>query len=102
MKGKALTVTQPTDEFAAPKWVEFDVVGTSPSSKTLRIVVRSKQNGSMLGIIQWHSAWRRYTFQPTNAIFEWDCLRDIADETENLTRRHRLKTALEPPLKGVR
>jgi hypothetical protein len=71
------------------KWVEFNIVGASPSGKTLRVMVSAKEGGEELGIIQWRSGWRCYVFEPTNAVFEQDCLRDIADKLERMTAEHK-------------
>jgi len=72
------------------RWVSFIDKGTTPSGKTRRWEVRSKQGGDVLGIVQWWPAWRRYTFQPAYpTTFEQDCLRDIASFIEAATTAHK-------------
>lgn len=60
-----------------------------PSHKTRRWKVLNIR-GHLLGIIQWCSPWRQYTFEPCfPTIFEEDCLREIAQFVEDRTKEHR-------------
>jgi len=44
------------------------------------------QGDEFLGEVKWYSGWRRYVFEPdADAIFEQDCLRDIAGFLETAT-----------------
>lgn len=46
--------------------------------------------GSLLGVIKWFGPWRGYAFfVAPKTIFEWKCLREIANHCEILTKEHR-------------
>lgn len=78
-----------------PRWVTFDYFGVSASGKTKIWTVHSTAGGS-LGEVRWFAPWRKYAYYPqTGCLFEEDCLRDIADFVEKVTREHRAK--LSPP-----
>lgn len=70
-------------------FLRFFETGASPSGKTRVWSVRSVYGGADLGVVKWHAPWRRYCFFPGPALFEEDCLRDIADFVEERTMRHK-------------
>lgn len=73
-----------------PRWIRFEELGFSPSGKTERWAVVSKESGGCLGEVKWFSRWRRYAFYPEmRTLFEHQCLRDIATFCETRTREHR-------------
>ena len=41
-------------------------------------MTRARKPGVHVGDVYWGPGWRRYVFAPGSAIFEQDCLRDIA------------------------
>ena len=72
-------------------FINFKENGASPSGKTKRWVVESKNGGPQLGSIHWYGPWRKYVCEVTNALFDEGCFREIADFMEAETRAHRLK-----------
>lgn len=69
------------------KWVNIELVGTSPTGKTNVWAVTGKggpNNG--IGYIKWHGAWRKYVYYSDEAFYDWDCLRYIAEFCENVTK----------------
>ena len=51
--------------------------------------VRSKEDAE-LGIVKWHSPWRKYCFFPAaSTIFEQVCLHEIAEFIESETAAHK-------------
>lgn len=59
------------------------------TGKTRIFSVHAKSNDAVVGRVKWHGAWRCYAFFPAYpTIFEWKCLRDIADFTERLTKEY--------------
>ena len=58
------------------------------TSKTHILEVKSK-DGAPLGLVKWFGRWRKYSFFPcADTVFEQDCLRDIAEIIEFLTKDH--------------
>lgn len=51
------------------------------TGKTKVWSVDNANDGSHLGKVRWHGAWRKYVFQPIDGWSIWsaDCLRDVAD-----------------------
>jgi len=81
-----------------PAGTHIEFLNITGSGKTEKWSVINRKSTHMLGVIKWHSPWRRYTFQPTHAsIYDWLCLRELADFCENATIRHKLMRA-HPPL----
>lgn len=83
------------------KWIKFIPNGTSPSGKTGRWSVQTVDGQHTLGEIAWYGPWRKYCFFPSvgamaQTVFEWDCLRDIADQLQQLTKVHRENTFIDP------
>lgn len=69
------------------KWLEFLMVGATPSGKTLVWEVRALNGGARLGHVSWFGRWRCYAFWPDpRTIYERECLRDIADFCERETK----------------
>lgn len=78
---------KPVSEF-----IKFIPAGTSPSGKTkvwhVVNVVRP-ETPDQIGIVHWHGAWRKYVYEsPPNSIYDWECLRLIADFIEQKTLEH--------------
>lgn len=73
------------------KYIDFRRPRPSKSGKTKIWKVESYEE-EVLGEISWFGRWRRYAFQPGPfTIFEYDCLRKIADFCENETKKLRRK-----------
>jgi hypothetical protein len=72
------------------KWVKF-VERPAPAGRlTKEWAVVAKQNGDVLGIIDWYGQWRKYVFEPRfGTVYEQDCLRDIATFCESQTRQQK-------------
>lgn len=72
------------------KHVRFEFLEMSSSGKTKVWEVQTTENNLTLGYIRWFGSWRRYAFFPNfKSVFEWTCLRDIANFCEEKTREHR-------------
>lgn len=76
------------------RWIRFSLVseeglpGSRRKTRTWHVV--AKESGFVVGRIAWYTPWRKYAFEPIrSAVFEQDCLRDIADFIEQRTREHR-------------
>jgi hypothetical protein len=76
-----------------PKYIEFHWAGYSKSGATETWNVMPKDNSGSLGIIKWFAAWRCYAFYPplVETVFEKQCLRDIANFCEKVTKLQREK-----------
>jgi len=82
------------------RWIQFEEYPRSVRTKAWRVVgVRS---GTKLGEIRWYSQWRRYCFfrdhidipfGSVGAVFDAECLRDLADFAEARTREHKAALA---------
>lgn len=75
-----------------PKWIRFVELDEYRDRVTKRWRVLSKDSAFPIGIIKWYSAWRRYclfTLPGGKAIFEEQCLRDIALFLESATQAQR-------------
>jgi hypothetical protein len=71
-----------------PKWIDIKEI-ENPGKKTKRYWVVSKETDDTLGYIQWYGPWRKYCFESLGGIiFEWVCMRDIADFIEKATKEH--------------
>lgn len=72
------------------KWLTIVVKPQDPKKKTCEWTVCGVNYGPELGVIKWWAAWRKYCFFPApDALFEQDCLRDIAKTVEELTHEHK-------------
>lgn len=81
------------------KWVDF--VPAIPNKKTKVWDVWPKDAHERIGIIKWFGRWRKYCFFPElNTVYEEDCLRDIAEFIERVTKEHRQKKKLKPLTKN--
>ncbi len=61
-----------------PKFIRFVPVERSVESSAYW-TVQNKKHGDDLGVVEWYSVWRQYTFSAEpGAIFSHDCLNDIA------------------------
>ena len=78
-----------------PKYIRFELEGSSDSGKTQIWKVLTKDSNVLLGHVRWYGPWRCYSFFVSSRdgefdlVFEKTCLRDIANFCENQTQRHR-------------
>lgn len=71
------------------KWIVAFSIRNSPTGKTKVFQIQSKDGQVVLGQVKWYGPWRKYCFYPEGqTIFEWDCLRDIAEFCEKTSRQH--------------
>jgi hypothetical protein len=78
-----------------PRYIRFELEGKSDSGKTQIWKVFTKDSNVLLGYVKWYSPWHRYSFiipfshVQFDLVFEWTCLRDIANFCENQTQQQR-------------
>ncbi len=71
-------------------YIDIVEVGVSASGKTkIWHVVNKRSADDIPGIIKWHGGWRKYVYYSTEAFYDWQCLRQIADFIEDQTTIHR-------------
>jgi hypothetical protein len=76
-------------EMIKKKWIYFKEQ-PSPGRKTKIFTIRSLDGNSFLGLVKWYGAWRKYCFFPSEkTVYEWDCLRDIADFCQEQTKEYK-------------
>lgn len=83
----------------APKWIRFEKQARPKDRVTDRWTVYERaHSGAPIGEVRWFGSWRRYAFNPApGAVFEQDCLRDIAAFCEEQTAaRKRERDRKEP------
>lgn len=72
------------------KWIYF-----SPSHSTGKTIVYNcynKEHASLLGVVKWYGAFRKYSFFPeANIVFEEQCLKDIASFLSRLMLERKIK-----------
>lgn len=51
--------------------------------------VVNKRSGDIIGIIEWYARWRRLVLEGGDAVFDAECLRDIATFMEEETRKRK-------------
>ena len=72
------------------KWIEFIEIELPPTAQTKRWRVVTKEGHAALGMVRWFGNWQKYCFYTEcRAIFEEECLHDIAAFCEEQTRAHR-------------
>jgi hypothetical protein len=78
------------EELDMPGWLKFEPVqGLRSERKTGIWRVGSQSGGLPLGEVRWLSGWRKYAFYPAKgSAFEADCLRELANFCERVTREH--------------
>ena len=51
-------------------------------------LVKDRQSGDILGMIEWYGMWREFIFDPSIAsVFSCDCLTDIAAQISRMNAR---------------
>jgi hypothetical protein len=67
------------DSLTEGKYIDFRLHGLSATGKTKTWVVQNRENGTVLGRINWFGRWRKYVFEPyPDMIFEETCMRNIS------------------------
>lgn len=71
-------------------FIEFIHAGASPSGKTQIWNVVNTNFNEVIGTVHWSGAWRKYVYEtPLGSYYDWECLRLLADFTEEKTLEHR-------------
>lgn len=71
-------------------FIKFELVGPSKSGLTNIWRVVNTNTGEEIGQVYWHGAWRKYVyFTPLDSIYDWECMRLLADFIEEKTMEHR-------------
>lgn len=82
-------------------WIRFDELTPNPATK--RWAVMPKDGSAQIGMVSWYGPWRKYCFFPmASTVFEWVCLREIAEFCESQTVLHRLDKQLKPRIDAFR
>lgn len=72
------------------KYIRFIQVQKLPKTEVYAVI--TTVGDSILGHVKWFGSWRQYAFFPTiNTVFEKQCLRDIANFCEEITKIHKDK-----------
>jgi len=70
-------------------WIKFVEVNLRDGRKTSVWAVLTIDGTKNLGHVSWYPAWRKYSFYPNpQTVFEWQCLRDIAEFCQDNTAHH--------------
>lgn len=60
------------------KFLDFGTGQAKQPGVTRYWAVKAKQGNTPLGMVRWHSAWRRYVFRPEeDTLFDADCLCEL-------------------------
>lgn len=60
--------------------------------KTAIWQILSTRNGGMLATVKWFAPWRQYVVEPAvGAVFNWDCLQEIAAFLNRKTAEHKAR-----------
>ena len=72
------------------KYMEAEFVEEKPKTQVWQ--VKSKSDGSKLGVIKWFAPWRQYCFFTVDvSVFSARCLRDFASFLEKLNQHHKAR-----------
>lgn len=76
---------------AHSKYLEIIDVSQQTKKKTKDFLVKNKDNGTMLGWINWYPPFRKYAFTPSSRhiVFDPNCLKDITEKLESLMEEHK-------------
>lgn len=70
------------------KYLRFELI--RDTGKTQVYQVLSVSQGTFLGHLRWHGAWRQYVFEPEfDTIWNKECLRDLAAYLDGLMAARR-------------
>ncbi|HEC40677.1 hypothetical protein LCGC14_0223090 [marine sediment metagenome] len=82
------------------KYIRFDFLEKKP--KTMVYAVVNIKFGNILGVIKWHSAWRKYCFfSEGNVIYDTICLNEISEFIKGLMDKRKLGKELIKALDGT-
>lgn len=74
------------------KYIEIQKQPRKTGKKTDIYHVANKANPTfVLAVIKWKTEWHRYIFQPSAAVFDIDCLKDILTFMRHITQEHLTK-----------
>lgn len=82
--------------YLMPNWIKFVEDDLHDGRKTKVWKVLAIDGDLPLGRVAWYAPWRRYAFYPwvdssRMLIFEWECMRKIADFCEQATKDRKLE-----------
>ena len=70
------------------RWI--DIIDQPKVGLTRRFEVKNSKSGALIGWIRWYGPFRGYAFLPCEGtVYEEDCLRDLAECVEELTKEHK-------------
>lgn len=79
-------------------YIRFRLAGQSYTGKTNIWIITPKDSVGELGRVFWYAQWRKYAFRAdVSAIFEPDCLRDIAKFLSDRTADQRKRRSHANP-----
>jgi hypothetical protein len=87
-------VTPKENQTVKMEWIEFQEQAVKAKTRFWN-VTPTDAPWDVLGRIKWYSPWRKYCFFPSNGaittytVFEWKCLRAIAQFCEDQTKLHK-------------
>jgi hypothetical protein len=71
------------------EWIKFVEVDLHDGRKTRVWAVLTLDGRAHLGDIVWYTSWRKYCFMPGKAVFDTNCLREVADFLDIQTTAHK-------------
>lgn len=75
------------------KYIKFRHSGESKTGKTQVWRVLNVHHNVICGEVRWYGAFRKYCFYPSDGtLFDFDCLRLIADFCEEKNKEHYAQT----------
>ena len=72
------------------KWIWFNKIEGKPKTQVWECY--SNESDEELGLVKWYGPWRQYCFFPeTSLLFNPECMREVAEFVETLTKKHKAK-----------
>jgi len=69
------------------KYIQIKLVINSNKTNVWQVI--NKKRNTIIGVIKWYGGFRKYCFFPeSDMIFDWGCLRVIADFCKEKTEDH--------------
>ena len=76
------------------RWLDFRRWKINPKAKTIRLLIKNKENESSLGEIKWDNGWRQYVFDDGAIKLAEGCLYELFEKIREL-RLEKLKLQKE-------
>lgn len=78
--------------FRETTYLQFSLIGYSPSGKTKVFSVKNIKAGMIIGMVFWEGRFRKYGYHSySDIIYDNNCLRDITEFLEDLMTEHKEK-----------